>query len=154
MRSQQHSTARFNFPSNNRRAFAGAACADLDASKPLQNTSTHPLTEGLIGSPLSVAPEVQAKLNDLILAAVYEIVVELAGVRFAGIQPGSPAHKLEAVIMFDNHHGSTLGLFASQFSLQAVRARVSESDAAFEAAYWLRHGANDPAGDSYTHPVL
>jgi len=60
----------------------------------------------------------------------YHAICSLAGCRFRGVQPEfrTPTKCAEAVILFDDPHGSTLGLPQSRFNFENVRQRLAESE--------------------------
>src|SRR6266481_128304 len=61
-----------------------------------------------------------------------------AGCRFRGIQRAFPEHNVRgALFLFDDLYGSTLALAATEFGLDAVRARLRLSAAKW-AAYHAR----------------
>ena len=62
-----------------------------------------------------------------------QILVELGGAaQFCGVFPAIPGS--EPIVLFNAKSGSTLGLPLSQLTATAVRRKVEECDAAFDAA--------------------
>ncbi len=61
--------------------------------------------------------------------ARFAAVCAAAGCSFTGVQPACPEAGLEAIVLFDDRFGSSLGLAASKFNLEAVTRELRKSEA-------------------------
>lgn len=87
-------------------------------------------------------------------AHLYRTLIELGGGRYAGVQAGfldKNRKPVAPLVLFTSPQtGSTLGLSAFDLSANAVRAKIIESDLAFNAfadkatTFVLRHFAAKP----------
>ena len=73
----------------------------------------------------------------------FAITCAEADARFVGVQPGVEAAGLEDIVLFNDSWGSTCGLFASQFSPEAVREKVLASNEKWRSSHGNSGAAND-----------